>query len=201
MKKILIIFTILSLFLGYSGICFGQIPGKINYDRMYEDMPILDYMYETGIDREEPKDYEEYFISPYVLIRLPVKLRNQKVVLNPGYYLVKPEKKDGYNFTIFKQNGHVVGVIPVYKKYLVDPNAIFLRPQQQISKKKHKWYTKPFRMAWSTIKWPFKKIFKQRNLKTPPHAKVEFELIDDKYYDLGLYVENSLYKMLFKLEN
>ena len=197
MKKFTVIFIILALFLSLTGVSYCQELGKINYDLMYEDMPILDFMYEAGVDPEEPEDYEEYFISPYVLIRLPVKLRNQKTVLNPGYYLVKPEEKDGYNFAIFKQNGRVAGIVPIYKKYRVNPETIFPTPQ----KKEPKWYAKPFIMTKNIIKKPFKKIFKQQNLKIPPRAKAEFKFVDDKYYDLGLYVESSLYKMLFRLEN
>jgi hypothetical protein len=46
---------------------------EINFDMVYEDTPILDYLYETSIDPKEPDDYNEYLVSPYVLIRLPVK--------------------------------------------------------------------------------------------------------------------------------
>ena len=197
MKKFLIILILIGFILSFPGtaICFYK--GKINYDLMYEDMPILDFMYENRLDPEESGDYQEYFVSPYVLVRLPMKLRNKKNLLLPGYYLVKPEKKDGYSFMIFKQNGRVVGLIPVYKKYRVNPLEIFPEPP----KPEHKWYTWPFCATWNVVKWPFSKIFKRRKPPVPPRAKVEFELVgDDRYYDMGLYVEDSLYKMLFKLE-
>ncbi|HSA07413.1 MAG TPA: hypothetical protein P5556_09565 [Candidatus Gastranaerophilales bacterium] len=175
--------------------CSGQ--ENLDYNRLYEDMPILDFMYEAGFDPEESEDYEKYFISPYVLIRLPVVLKNKKTVLLPGYYLVKPEKKDGYNFAVFKQNGRIKGIIPVYKKYIVNPAEIFPEPE----KPKHKFYIKPFVYAGNVIKWPFSKIFKKRNPPAPPRAAVEFELVgNDRYYDMGLYVEDSLYKMLFIME-
>ena len=54
---------------------------KEDYDRIYKNQPVLDYIYEAGVDPEEMEDYEGYFISPYVLVRLPMKLYCQKVEL------------------------------------------------------------------------------------------------------------------------
>jgi hypothetical protein len=170
---------------------------KEDYDRIYKNQPVLDYIYETGVDAEEMEDYEGYFISPYVLVRLPMKLYCQKVELEPGYYLVKPENKYGHNFAVFKQNGKVMGVVPVYKKYRVNPDAIFPAPQ----KPNHKWYVKPFAATWHAVNYSLGKIFKQRKVSAPPRAKIQYEISEDnKYFDLGLFVESSLYKMLFRLE-
>ncbi len=198
MKKFLLRLLLLTFVFCYCGNFPCHAFGKPRYDRIYEDMPILDHMYETRLDPEESDDYEKYTVSPYVLVRLPVKLRNKKTVFNQGYYLAKPEKRSGFNFVIFKQNGKVVGCVPVYKKYRVDPAENFPEPE----KPKTKWYALPFVMTWNVIKWPFKKLLgnKKRPLR-PPRAKAEFELAEDgKYYDMGLYVEDRLYKMLFILE-
>ncbi len=197
MKK-LILYLILLLFMLNSSANWSYGFGKVNYELIYEDMPILDFIYESRVDPEESEDYDGYVVSPYVLVRLPVCLRNKKIVLNPGYYLAKPEKKDGHRFVIFKQKGIVKGAVPVYKKYRVNPLEVFPEPQ----KPKRKWYVKPFVMLGNIIKWPFKKLLKRRNPKKPPRAKAEFEFIEEgNYYDMGLYIEDSLYKMLFKLEN
>ena len=172
---------------------------EVNYNLIYKDTPILDFMYEIKLDPEEPEDYKDYSISPYILIRLPVKLRNKNIVLTPGYYLVKPEREDGFNFVIFKQKGRVIGAVPVYRKTWVNSEIIFPEPP----KPKTKWYVKPFSALGKVIKWPFKKVLKKHKkpLK-PPRAKMDFEVVGNgEYYDMLLYVENSLYKMLFKLEN
>lgn len=170
--------------------------GKINYELIYEDMPILDFMYESGVDPEESGDYEDFIISPYVLVRLPVMLQNKKKVLYPGYYLVKPEKRDGYRFVIFKQKGRVRAIVPIYKKYRVNPLEVFPEPEEP----KHSWYVAPFVKIWDAAKWPFKKLLKRRKPLKPPRAKAEFEYIEDgNFYDMKLYIEDSLYKMLFKL--
>ncbi len=195
MKKIFVTFVLLIFFMNFNLPCLGKT--QLNYYRLYEKMPVLDFMYETGYDPDESEDYEDYIISPYVLIRLPVKLMNQKTVLSPGYYLVKPEKKFGYNFVIFKQKGKVVGLVPIYKEYRTNPLMVFPEP----SKPKHKWYIKPFVKVKEFIQWPFKKLLERRKPLKPPRAKVEFELIDNnQYYDMSLYIEDRLYKMLFKLK-
>lgn len=186
-------FLVIICFFLASACCFG----KINYDLLYGDTPVLDYIYESGEDPEEDRDYEDYIISPYTLVRLPVKLRNKNTLLTPGYYLVKPEKKDGYRFAVFKQNGKVIGVVPIYKKEWVNPAEEFPTPP----KPQHKWYIKPFAGVWNMFKWPFKKLFKPRKPLIPSRAKVNFEQVGDgKYYDMLLYVEDSLYRMLFRIE-
>ena len=196
-KKLLVITLLLLMFFNFSGAAFCLQIGKINYDLIYEDMPILDFMFETNRDPQESADYQGYFISPYVLTRLPVKLRNKKTVLSKGYYLIKPEKKDGYNFVIFKQNGIIMGIIPIYKTYRTNPAVIF----PPTPKPRYKWYVKPFVVVRDVIKWPFKKLFKHKKPLMPPRAKADFKLVGNgEYYDMGLYIENHLYKMLFKLE-
>ncbi|OGI04429.1 MAG: hypothetical protein A2Y25_06710 [Candidatus Melainabacteria bacterium GWF2_37_15] len=186
-------FIILALFVFISP-CHGE----LNYDLLYKDTPILDYMYETGVDEREDQDYQQYIISPYVLVRLPAKLRNKNIVLKPGYYLVKPENKDGYRYAIFKQNGRVIGSVPIYHKSWINPETTFPKPPEP----KHLWYTQPFFTTKKIVGWPFKKVLEHRKPFLPPRAKADFQLTDDgKYYDMWLYVEDSLYKMLFKLEN
>ncbi len=198
MKKLILCFILLIFSLVWSPNP-SQGFGKMDYERIYKDMPVLDFMYETRVDPEESRDYEEYAISPYVLVRLPVTLRNKKILLPRGYYLVKPEKKDGFQFVIFKQNGIVKGAVPVYKAYITNPLEVFPQPPQ---KPKTKWYFKPFVMVGKVIIWPIKKLFERKQPKIPPRAKTEFEYIQqENFYIMGLYVENRLYKMLFKLGN
>lgn len=190
MKRLLII---LLLFVFSSPVL-----AELDYDRIYKDTPVLDYMYETGVDDDEQVDYQDYIISPYVLIRIPTNLRCKNVLLQQGYYLVKAESKNGYRFAVFKQNGRVAGVVPIYQKSWVNPDILFPKPPQP----KYKWYVKPFVMAKNIIKWPFKKLFKRRLPLQPPRALLDYKLVDDgKYYDMHLYIEDGLYKMLFKLEN
>lgn len=182
MKKFLFLLLILFSFLEFSNLSCRAEDSKINYDLIYKDTPVLDFIYEDSIDPKQDNDYDGYIISPYTLIRITDTLRNKKVLLKPGYYLVKPENRNGYEFLLFKQNGKVAGVVPVYQKVLIDPNLVYKEP------------TKP--------KEPFyKKIFKRRTVPLPPKSALESKIADDgKYLEIWLYVDKYLYKVLFKIE-
>jgi hypothetical protein len=131
--------------------------------------------------------------------------------LEPGYYLAKPAKVDGFRVVIFKQNGRVIGVIPAYQKEKVNPEIIFPTPPKPQRGFVSGVFSNvlgiagyPFKIASGV--WPFKNVIdKIKNLRrplAPPRAKAEFrEEGNGKYYDMWLYVEDNLYKMLFKFEN
>lgn len=205
MKKNFLLLTALIFFFMFSCLPCGAENIRINYDLLYKDTPILDFMYEEGVDPKEDKDYEDYIISPYVLIRITDTLRSKKVFLRPGYYLVKPEKKDGYEFLVFKQKGRVAGVVPVYRKsFTVNPYLVYnekkSKPELPLYKKIPK--TIFIDTPKKIISWPFKKMFKQKRIKVPSQSALESDVVGNgKYLDMGLYVNNYLYKVLFKIEN
>jgi hypothetical protein len=201
MKKLLLILLTLISFLKFLSPCSAE-DSRINYDLLYKDTPVLDFMYEDGIDQAQDSDYNRYVISPYTLIRITDTLRNKKILLQPGYYLVKPEKRDGYEFLLFKQNGKVAGVIPVYQKVLINPLLVYKEP---IKPKTPLYKAIPKKIFIDTpkkiITWPFKKIFKQKTVLVPPKSALESKVVGDgKYLEIWLYVDTYLYKVLFKIE-
>jgi len=198
MKKFLLILLIIISFLKFSNLPCEAENLMFNYDLIYNDTPILDFMYENSLDKDQDNDYNGYIISPYTLIRITDVLRNKKVLLTPGYYLVKPKKRDGYEFLLFKQNGKVAGVVPVYQKLLIDPLLIYKEPP----KPKVPLYKKIFiDTPKKIITWPFKQIFKQKTVPLPPKAALESKVVGEgKYLEIWLYVDKYLYKVLFKIE-
>jgi hypothetical protein len=203
MKNIFTLLFLMVLFLKFSvHPAFGQ-NLRINYDLIYKETPILDFMYEDKIDQEEDGDYNRYNVSPYTLIRITDTLRCKKLVLSPGYYLVKPEKKDGYEFLIFKQNGKVIGVVPIYQKNIINPALVFPEP---VKPKKPFFIAIPKKIFIDTpkkiIARPFKGWWEQKRVLVPPKAALESKVVGNgKYYEIRLYVDKYLYKSLFKIEN
>lgn len=199
MSRNFILFIILTLLLNISCLPCGAENIKMNYDLIYKETPVLDFMYEEGFDPEEDSDYNTYVISPYTLIRITDSLRNKKVFLRPGYYLVKPEKKDGYEFLVFKQKGRVAGVVPIYQKSIINPILVYnepVKPKRPIYKKILVDTPKKI------IAYPFKKIFKQKRVSAPPKSALESNVVGNgKYLDIWLYVDKYLYKVLFKIES
>lgn len=205
MKKILSLALFLIIILQVSATpCLAQ-NSRINYDLIYKETPVLDFMYESRVDPGENTDYDGYFLSPYVLIRITDTLINKKIVLKPGYYLVKAENKDGYNILTFKQNGRVAAVVPVYQRVTVNPLLVYPQP---ITPKVPLYKAIPKKIFIDTpkaiISWPFKKLFanKKREIKLPPQSALESKVVENgKYYEIWLYVDKYLYKALFKIQN
>ncbi len=203
MKQVFIILLMLISFLKFSNLSCMAESSRINYDLLYKDTPVLDFMYEDGIDQAQDSDYNRYVISPYTLIRITDTLRNKKVLLKPGYYLVKPAKCDGYEFLLFKQNGRVAGIIPVYQKVLIIPELVYKEP---IKPKVPLYKAIPekifIEIPKKIITLPFKKSFEQRKVLVPPKSALESKVVGNgNYLEIWLYVDKYLYKVLFKIEN
>lgn len=170
---------------------------RINYDLLYKETPVLDFMYDGGIDPKEDGDYNKFIVSPYTLIRISDTVRSKNILLTPGYYLVKPEKRNGYNFLLFKQNGRIAGVVPVYQKVLINPLLVYKEPP----KPKIPLYKKILGMPMKLIKWPFKFIFRNKVTPLPPKSALEYKIVGDgKYMEMWLYVGTYLYKVLFLIQ-
>lgn len=202
MKKFLLILLILIVGLKYSSLSCRAENLRINYDLLYKDTPVLDFMYEDGIDQEQDNDYNRYVTSPYTLIRITDKLVNKKNVLKPGYYLVKPKKRDGYEFLLFKQNGRVAGIVPVYQKVLINPILVYhepVKPKLPLYKAIPK---KIFiEIPKKIITRPFKKFWEQKRVLVPPKSALESKVVGNgQYLEIWLYVDTYLYKVLFKIE-
>ena len=202
MKKLFLILLTLISFLKLSSLPCGAENLRINYDLLYKDTPVLDFMYEDGIDQEQDNDYNRYIVSPYTLIRITDTLRNKKILLKPGYYLVKPEKRDGYEFLLFKQNGKVAGIVPVYQKVLINPALVYhepIKPKVPLYKAIPK---KIFiEIPKKIITLPFKKSWEQKKVLVPPKSALESKVVSNgNYLEIWLYVDTYLYKVLFKIE-
>jgi len=201
MKKFIFLIIYLIIFLKFSAIsCLAET--RINYDLIYNETPVLDFMFEDRVDPDEEQDYSEYLISPYTLMRITDFLVCKNIKLKPGYYLVKAVKKDGYNVMIFKQNGKVTGVIPVYQRVEIDPTLVFPEP---VKPKLPLYKAIPKKILIDTPKsilaWPLKKIFKEKKVPVPLKSAMETRTVENrKYLEMWLYVDKYLYKSLFKIE-
>ncbi|OGI00078.1 MAG: hypothetical protein A2039_00360 [Candidatus Melainabacteria bacterium GWA2_34_9] len=202
MRKSLLLLLILISILTFSKSSCEAENLRINYDLLYKDTPVLDFMYEEGIDPEQDNDYNRYIISPYTLIRITDTLKNKKILLKPGYYLVKPDKHDGYEFLLFKQNGKVAGIIPIYQKVLINPALVYkepIKPKTPLYKAIPK---KIFiEIPKKIITRPFRKFWEQKKVLVPAKSALESKVVGNgKYLEIWLYVDKYLYKVLFEIQ-
>jgi len=191
MKKIILILIL--LILPYSKV-FAQ---EANYDEIFNNLPVLDIVYDQNEDPDEQADSIKYFQSPYPLIRTAFPLSCKSAKFKPGYYLLTPRTRDGYDFIMFKQFGKIAGLVPVYEKRPLTPEeSLRLFPPPP----------KPKTTIWSlplrAFKVCVKKAFgKQKKPPEPPKYALDANITDEnKYFEIILYSEQYAYKILFKIE-
>lgn len=161
-----------------------------DYEEIYDNLSEPDFDYIFGLDPYQADDYTKYMYSPYPLFRSGVTLVFKSKVIPPGYYLLTPREKNGQTWVLFKENGKIAYVIPVYKEDVVletfyedkfpHPKLTFT---QSMGKKA---------MGLIGTKWGHK------NKRTPiPQSYVEF---DDRgeFWDMALYYGSKKYYLLFK---
>ena len=164
------------------------------YDKIYESSPILDFYYEQNEDPDEITDHQEHIRSPYPLIRTssPLSTKSSKII--PGYYLLTPRNKDGYDFVMFKQKGRITALVPVFEKKLINPLEVYPQP----IKRKVPLVKKPFAAMQNGLKFVFKPYIKPPEL--PKYLLNSDYVAGGKYFEIHLYKDEYLYKMLFKVD-
>ena len=148
MKKIFTIFCLLAFLFGLQCVCIdrnaayarqskkekqAQLEKERYMKEMRDSQPKEGFDYQKAFDElsdvqvqfiheEDPDEYydtQKMYFSPYPLIRLTQTLYVKKEVIQPGFYLLTPREHDGKWYMLFKQNGKVAHIIPVYQRDLV----------------------------------------------------------------------------------
>ena len=165
-------------------------PRTDNFDEIYEQLEEPDFDYIFGIDPHQADEYTQYMYSPYPLFRSGVNIVFKSKVIPPGYYLLTPREKNGKTYVLFKENGRISYIIPVYKEDIVLETFYeekFPQPKptgvEKIKKKT---------MDFIGTKWG------KKNQRTPiPEAYIEFNDAGT-YWDMILYYDTKKYYLLFK---
>lgn len=163
------------------------------YDRIYSELEEADFEYIFGIDPKQTDEYTVYMYSPYPLFRSGVNLIFKTKTIPPGYYLLTPREKDGKTYILFKENGKVVYMVPIYKEDTVPEmfyEELFPHPKPNAYER-----ARNKTMDFIGTKWG------KKNQRTPvPKSYIEFE---DKgvYWDMVLYYGSKKYYLLFKKDN
>lgn len=194
-NKIIILTFILAIFFSI-GLVFANEndskPKMGNYDEIYSSLEEADFDYIFGIDPYQPDDYTIYMHSPYPLFRTGVSLVFKSKTIPPGYYLLTPREKNGKTWILFKENGRVSYVIPVYKEDVVYEGFY----EEKFPRKKPTFFEKIRKKTMDFIgtKWG------KKNQRTPiPEAYIEFNDAGN-YWDMILYYGMKKYYVLFKKE-
>lgn len=163
-----------------------------DFDTIYENLEEAPFEYIFGIDPYQSDEYTKYIYSPYPLFRSGVNLIFKSKKIPPGYYLLTPREKEGKTYILFKENGKISYVIPVYKTQNVYEGFYEDKiPQAQLTltqKSSNKF------MDFIGKKWG------KTNKRTPiPKAYIEFNDAGI-YWDMILYYGDKKYYLIFKKE-
>ncbi|MBR2069555.1 MAG: hypothetical protein IJ877_07325 [Candidatus Gastranaerophilales bacterium] len=165
-------------------------PDMTNWEEIYNQQQEADFDYIFGLDPYQSDEYTKYMYSPYPLFRLGVPIIFKSITIQPGYYLLTPRDKNGQTWILFKENGRVSHVIPIYKEETV-PDSFW---EEKLPHPKLNAYEK---VRKNTMNFIGKK-FGSKNQRTPiPSAYIEF---DDKgdFWNMILYYGSKKYYLIFK---
>lgn len=169
---------------------FSVVIAREDWNKEYKNLEAADFEYIHGIDPFQNEDYTKYMWSPYPLLRTSSTFYFKDIVIEPGYYLLTPRRKNGKDWILFKQQGRVKFVIPVFKKELV-PVGFY---KKNIPKPDKTLWQK----SWDGVTNAFGKMLKKQTKRTPPpDAFIDSETLSDDFTDIILYYDNFKYHMIF----
>lgn len=173
--KLLTLFLILSSFLTGSKVFAEE--KDVDYYEIFNNLPDPQVKF---IHNEDPDDYydnKKFYISPYPLIRISDNLYVKGMIIKPDYYLLTPRQYADVDVILFKQNGKIIYVVPIFGKEEV-PLEYYPVPEK-------KWY---------------QKIIKDRYEQPPafPKSKIKAFNLYGPFYEIDVYYMGYKNKMIFK---
>lgn len=87
-----------------------------DYASIYNSLEVPTFSYLHDIDPDQYYDMKDTSWSIYPLLRLISPIYFKNITIEPGYYLLTPREQDGKWYMLFKQNGVVKHIIPVYDR-------------------------------------------------------------------------------------
>lgn len=112
MKKwVLLIFVIM-----FSSCAFAK---DVDYEQVYRDLEVPSHKYVHDIDPGEYYDTQTSTWSPYPLLRLLAPIYFKTIAVEPGYYLLTPREYKNNWYMLFKENGKIKYIVPIYDREIV----------------------------------------------------------------------------------
>ncbi len=160
------------------------------YAKIYEELSEPDFSYIFNLDPYQTEEYTKYMYAPYPLFRTAIRFVFKNTVIEPGYYLLTPREKDGKWYVLFKTNGKVKYIIPVYEKQLVEPMFY----EKYVPERKLTFWQGICKKTRDTMG----KFFpKQTQRMPPPKSYIDVNELGTDYWQVVLYYGASKYYMIF----
>lgn len=92
---------------------------EIDYRTIYSQLEVPTFSYVHGVDPGHYYDNQNASYSIYPLLRLCSPLYFKSVKITPGYYDLTPREHKGKEYLLFKENGLVRYIVPIFQKEIV----------------------------------------------------------------------------------
>ena len=163
-------------------------PNK-NYAEIYKSLEPATHSYLHNIDPDQFYDMKDATWAPYPLLRLNSYIYFKNNTIEPGYYLLTPREHKGKWYMLFKQNGKVAHIIPVYERDIT-PEGFY---EKHLSKPK---LTTAQKVHMGVLDFVGK--FKKSKRKEPIKSYMEINDLENHFVSIVIYYGNHKYSTIFR---
>lgn len=160
-----------------------------NYASIYNSLELAKHSYMHNIDPDQYYDMKDTAWTPYPLLRLNSYIYFKSLSIEPGYYLLTPREHKGKWYLLFKQNGKVVHIIPVYERDIT-PEFFYDKhlPQPKL--------TRAQKIHMGALSFLGK--FKNSKRKDPIKSYMEITDLENHFVSIIIYYGNHKYSTIFR---
>lgn len=160
-----------------------------NYPEIYKNLQPAKHSYLHGIDPEQYYEMKDATWAPYPLLRLNSYIYFKDRSIEPGYYLLTPRKHKDSWYLLFKQNGKVAHIIPVFEREIT-PEGFY---EKHLPKPKLNGAQKIHMGVLNLIG----KV-KSSKRKEPIKSYMEINDLENHFVSIIIYYGNHKYSTIFR---
>ncbi len=160
-----------------------------DYAGIYSSLEVPKHSYLHDIDPDQYYDMKDTSWAPYPLLRLNSYIYFKDKAIEPGYYLLTPREHKGKWYLLFKQNGKVVHIIPVYERDIV-PELFY---DKHLPKPK---LTRAQKIHMGVLDFLGK--FDSTKRREPVKSYMEINDLENHFVSIIIYYGNHKYSTIFR---
>lgn len=160
-----------------------------DYSGIYNSLEVPTHSYMHDIDPDQYYDMKDTSWAPYPLLRLNSYIYFKDKAIEPGYYLLTPREHKDKWYLLFKQNGKVVHIIPVYERDIV-PEFFYDKHLEQPK------LTRAQKIHMGVLDFVGK--FKNSKRKEPIKSYLEITDLENHFVSMVIYYGSHKYSTIFR---
>ena len=162
---------------------------NIDYEQIYRNLEVPTHRYIHDVDPGEYYDTQTSTWSPYPLFRLSSPIYFKTISIEPGYYVLTPREYKDKWYMLFKVQGKIKYIIPVYERDIT-PEFFY---DEHIPQPRLTWAQKVH-----TGILDFLGNFKSTKRKTPIQSYMEINDLENFFVSIIVYYGSHKYYTIFR---